>query len=143
MDIKDSTTNDTTNVDDIDEGDEKDELPEYEDDEDFKRQMNEAIMRNIERLEIENNSLPVKKKTKKSLELHCPKKEKKQSNNISLGNFNLLVDDMKPKMFVSKRKQDKIGLQYKRVFNTRLQPYLTLHIAKKENVLNENEFPSL
>ena len=30
--------------------DEKDELPDYEDDEDFKRLMNEALMRNMNRL---------------------------------------------------------------------------------------------
>ena len=91
--------------------DEKDELPEYEDDEDFKRQMNEAIMRNMNKLEEESNTIIIKKQKEKKV------KEKKISNNISLGSFMKVVDEEKPKVFVSKRKLDKIGVQYKRVFN--------------------------
>jgi hypothetical protein len=120
-----------------DEGDEKDELPEYEDDEDFKRQMNEAIMRNMNKLEEESNNMEVKKIKQKKI------KEKKISNNISLGSFIKVVDEEKPKVFVSKRKLDKIGVQYKRVFNPRKPPYLLVQVKKKEGLLNENDFPSL
>jgi hypothetical protein len=117
--------------------DEKDELPEYEDDEDFKRQMNEAIMRNMNKLEEESNTIIIKKQKEKKV------KEKKISNNISLGSFMKVVDEEKPKVFVSKRKLDKIGVQYKRVFNPRKLPYLLVQVRKKEDHLNENDFPSL
>jgi len=46
--------------------DEKDELPDYEDDEDFKRLMNEALMRNMNRLENESNSTSQYNKAKKN-----------------------------------------------------------------------------
>ena len=64
-----------TNNDIEDESDEKDDLPEYEDDEDFKRQMNEAIMRNMTKLEEESNSVIKTLKQKKI-------KKKKISNNL-------------------------------------------------------------
>ena len=117
--------------------DEKDELPEYEDDEDFKRQMNEAIMRNMNKLEEESNTIIIKKQKEKKV------KEKKISNNISLGSFMKVVDEEKPKVFVSKRKLDKIGVQYKRVFNPRKPPYLLIKIKEKDSGLNEDNFPSL
>ena len=120
-----------------DEGDEKDELPEYEDDEDFKRQMNEAIMRNMNKLEEDSNNMEVKKPKQKKI------KEKKISNNISLGSFMKVIDEEKPKVFVSKRKLDKIGVQYKRVFNPRKPPYLLIKIKEKDSGLNEDNFPSL
>jgi len=117
--------------------DEKDELPEYEDDDEFRRQMNEAIMRNMNKLEEESNTIIIKKQKEKKV------KEKKISNNISLGSFMKIVDEEKPKVFVSKRKLDKIGVQYKRVFNPRKPPYLLIKIKEKDSGLNEDNFPSL
>jgi hypothetical protein len=117
--------------------DEKDELPEYEDDDEFRRQMNEAIMRNMNKLEEESNTIIIKKQKEKKV------KEKKISNNISLGSFMKVVDEEKPKVFVSKRKLDKIGVQYKRVFNPRKSPYLLIKIKEKDSGLNEDNFPSL
>jgi len=117
--------------------DEKDELPEYEDDDEFRRQMNEAIMRNMNKLEEESNTIIIKKQKEKKV------KEKKISNNISLGSFMKVVDEEKPKVFVSKRKLDKIGVQYKRVFNPRKPPYLLIKIKEKDSGLNEDNFPSL
>lgn len=111
-------------------------LPDYEDDEDFRIQMNEAIMRNMAKLEQETNVISKNIKIKKT-------KEKKVSNNISLGSFMKVVDDEKPKVFVSKRKQDKIGQQYKRIFNPRKPPYLLVQVNRKDSVLNENDFPCL
>lgn len=136
MDNKDQPTENKLIDETENEGDEMDELPEYEDDEDFKRQMNEAIMRNMNKLEEESNIIVKKPKQKKI-------KEKKVNNNISLGSFMKTIDDEKPKVFVSKRKQDKIGVQYKRVFNPRKPPYLMIQVKKTDNILNENEFPSL
>jgi hypothetical protein len=121
---------------DIEDEPSNDELPEYEDDEDFKRQMNEAIMRNMSKLEEESNSV-IKTLKKKKI------KNKKISNNISLGSFMKVVDDDKPKVFISKRKQDKIGIQYKRIFNPRKPPYLLVNIKKNISILDENNFPSL
>jgi len=122
---------------DANEEDEGECLPEYEDDEEFKRQMNEAIMKNMSKLESESNTPILKKIKQKKI------KEKKLNNNISLGSFIKVVDEEKPKIFVSKRKQDKIGVQYKRLFNPRKPPYLLVQVKKTESLLNENNFPSL
>jgi hypothetical protein len=99
--------------------------------------MNEAIMRNMNKLEEESNTIIIKKQKEKKV------KEKKISNNISLGSFMKVVDEEKPKVFVSKRKLDKIGVQYKRVFNPRKLPYLLIKIKEKDSGLNEDNFPSL
>jgi hypothetical protein len=141
MDINNTNANDNITQNE----EEEDKLPDYEDDEEFTRQMNEAIMRNIQKLEADSlDKSP--KKTKINHQIQNIKQVKikdKKVNNISLGNFMKDVDDKKPTLFVSKRKQDKIGQQYKRVFNPRLPPYLLVKVAKKESVLNENDFPSL
>ena len=123
----------------IEEGDEADnELPEYEDDEDFRVQMNEAIMRNMNKLENESNKINNNKINNNKIK-HKKIKEKKVNNNISLGNFMKVVDEQKPKLFVSKRKQDKIGIQYKRVFNPRMPPYLLVKVKKQEYMLLNNQ----
>jgi len=135
--ITNNITNEITNEEnDENEDDEVEGLPDYEDDEDFRIQMNEAIMRNMAKLEQDTNVISKNIKIKKT-------KERKVSNNISLGSFMKVVDDEKPKVFVSKRKQDKIGQQYKRIFNPRKPPYLLVKVNKKESVLNENDFPTL
>jgi hypothetical protein len=117
--------------------DEKDELPDYEDDEDFKRLMNEALMRNMNRLE--NESKIVQASTIKQKKI----KNKQINNNISLGSFMKAIDKTKPKVFVSKRKQDKFGIQSKRVFNPKKPPYLLVNKPKYNTTLDENNFPSL
>jgi len=117
--------------------DEKDELPDYEDDEDFKRLMNEALMRNMNRLE--NESKIVQASTIKQKKI----KNKQINNNISLGSFMKAIDKTKPTVFVSKRKQDKFGIQSKRVFNPKKPPYLLVNKPKYNTTLDENNFPSL
>ena len=117
--------------------DEKDELPDYEDDEDFKRLMNEALMRNMNRLE--NESKTVQASTIKQKKI----KNKQINNNISLGSFIKAIDKTKPTVFVSKRKQDKFGIQSKRVFNPKKPPYLLVNKPKYNTTLDENNFPSL
>lgn len=117
--------------------DEKDELPDYEDDEDFKRLMNEALMQNMNRLE--NESKTVQASTIKQKKI----KNKQINNNISLGSFMKAIDKTKPTVFVSKRKQDKFGIQSKRVFNPKKPPYLLVNKPKYNTTLDENNFPSL
>ena len=126
--------------------DEGDVLPEYSDDEDYKKVMNEAIMRKID--EDTNKYCKIKKKPIKIV-WNTIIENKKQKQNITLGEFAKAVDKKlqdKPGVFVSKRKQDKIGaLPVKRQFNPRLPPYM-MTVKKKSSVGDvdlETNFPSL
>jgi hypothetical protein len=131
--------------------DEGDVLPEYSDDEDYKKVMNEAIMRKID--EDTNKYCKIKKKPIKiacnEMAWNTITENKKQKQNITLGEFVKAVDKKlqdKPGVFVSKRKQDKIGaLPVKRQFNPRLPPYM-MTVKKKTSMGDvdlETNFPSL
>ncbi len=128
----DNQNNDNQN----DENEDDDQLPEYSDDEDFRKQMNESIMRNLAKLEQESSITPQIKNKKIKI------KKQKPNNNISLGNF-IKSSNNKPNIFVSQRKKDKIGEVKDRVFNPRFPPYLLVHKVKESHELNDNNFPSL
>jgi hypothetical protein len=119
-----------------DENEDEYQLPEYSDDEDFRKQMNESIMRNLAKLEQESNFIPQIKNKKIKI------KKQKLNNNISLGSF-IKLSNNKPNIFVSQRKIDKIGEVKDRVFNPRYPPYLLVHKVKESHELNDNDFPSL
>jgi hypothetical protein len=124
----------------IDEDDE-DKLPEYSDDEDFRKQMNEAIMRNINNQEITQEKVWNKKKKNIIVKEHKPVIIK--DGKVSLGSFIKTSNINQPAKFVSQRKQDKTGLFKERQFNPRNPPYLLTKQNKTVHVLNEDDFPSL
>lgn len=127
-----------------DEGDEGDKLPDYEDDEDYRKLMNEAIMNRI----MNPIDEPYKKNKKKKQPIVYPVKTETTNSrlhNVSLGSFIKSVNDSEPKVFVSKRKLDKIGAVTKRQFNPRKMPYLLFNNTQNKNKteLNDEDFPSL
>jgi hypothetical protein len=136
---------DTNTVVEGDEGDEGDKLPDYEDDEDYRKLMNEAIMNRIMNPLDEE---PYKKNKKKKQLVANPVKpmaNNSRLHNVSLGSFIKSVNDNEPKVFVSKRKLDKIGVVTKRQFNPRKMPYLLFNNTQNKNKteLNDEDFPSL
>ena len=127
-----------------DEGDKNDKLPDYEDDEDYRKLMNDAIMNRI----MNPLDEPYKKnKKKKHLDTISvkPMANNSRLHNVSLGSFIKSVNDNEPKVFISKRKLDKIGTVTKRQFNPRKMPYLLFNNTQNKNKteLNDEDFPSL
>ncbi len=145
-----------------------DEIVESESDDemdDYTRKLiYEASARNLERMEQEfksfekgiKNSKPKKEKVEQKQEQKS--QTKKQSQVLSLGDFNKKVDAeleaKKPKKFVSKRVEDKKKLSGiddsnvpKRQFNPRFPPYNFVHHKNKQsnnvNLNNTDDFPSL
>lgn len=125
-----------------DDQEEIEELEEYEIDDDIRISINNAILRNMERLEKETKQhvKPVDKK------ISSPKIKKDKK----LTRLDLSVKEIKSTKFISKRMEEKkesLGLNNKtvyRVFNPRKPPYLQVYNKINNNkVLDENDFPTL
>jgi hypothetical protein len=129
-----------------DDQEEIEELEEYEIDDDIRISINNAILRNMERLEKESTQ-HVKQHVKpleKKITSPKIKKDKK------LTRLDLSVKEIKSTKFISKRMEEKkesLGLNNKtvyRVFNPRKPPYLQVYNKINNNkVLDENDFPTL
>ena len=125
-----------------DDQEEIEELEEYEIDDDIRISINNAILRNMERLEKESTQhvKPLEKK------ITSPKIKKDKK----LTRLDLSVKEIKSTKFISKRMEEKkesLGLNNKtvyRVFNPRKPPYLQVYNKINNNkVLDENDFPTL
>lgn len=130
-----------------DDENEGDDLPDYSDDDDYRKLMNEAIMKKL-------NDTPIVKEPKKSkniINTTKPNKIKntKNNGNIRLGEFFNSIESAKPAIFVSKRKLEKTNklqnLTHVRKFNPKLPPYMVANMGKKSSnlMLDESNFPNL
>lgn len=131
--------------------DDEDNFSEDEIDDETRKLIYEAQMRNFNRVEVPNIVLDKAQYIKK------PKDSK--HNLVSLDQFvkntNIEAELNKPKSFVSKRVADKKNkavcnipknTEYKRVFNPRLPPYNFVRVSrtmKADIILDNNDFPSL
>lgn len=133
-------------IDQNEEEENENELPEYSDDEDYRKLMNDAIMKKMEIDEKQEQKVEFKKK-KKQIPLNNIKTNSlDNAARSSLGSFLTKLDENKPKVFVSKRKLEKTrgSVQTKRCFNPRLPPYLlSIKNNTESKYLNEDNFPSL